>query len=232
VTEDGSGGACLDETTVLAFAMGKLSPDRIALAELHLDRCGGCRVAFGEAVTYSRTGQDDQRPLGVVTFGPGDELAGRYRIVRFIARGGMGEVYEAHDQVLGERIALKSVVASAGDDPRAIERLKAEAQLARKVTHPNVCRIFDLVAHEDGFLLTMELLSGETLGARIRRAGRMAPDEVAQLLPQLTAALAAAHAAGVVHRDFKSDNVMLLPPSDGRPARVVVMDFGMARHAP
>src|SRR5215831_2716237 len=149
-----------------------------------------------------------------VRFREGDVIAGRYRIARFIAQGGMGEVYEAEDVTLGERIALKTVSVERSGDPRADEYFRRELLLARKVTHPNVCRLFDVGVHDQTRFLTMELLAGETLAARIRRR----PLESADALPivqQMTAALAAAHAVGIVHRDFKSHNVILVRPEGG-----------------
>ena len=167
-----------------------------------------------------------------LTFAVGALVGGRYRILRFIAAGGMGEVYEAHDLELGVRVALKTLRPDVTGDARALERFKQEISLARKVTHPNVCRIFDLGWHRDGegpavTFLTMELLPGETLAAHLRREGAMAPDRALPLLRQMAEALASAHRAGVIHRDFKSGNVMLVPTHDG--FRAVVSDFGLAR---
>ncbi len=162
-----------------------------------------------------------------------DEIVGeRYRIRRFIARGGMGEVYEAEDQELRQPVALKTVHPRDATHETAIERFKREISLARKVTHANVCRIYDVGYHArpDGssvIFLTMELLRGETLSHRIRRQGTLTPAESLPIARQMIAALSAAHAAGVIHRDFKSENVFLVPASDG--ARVVVTDFGVAR---
>jgi eukaryotic-like serine/threonine-protein kinase len=138
-------------------------------------------------------------------------LAGRYRVVRLVARGGMGEVYEAEDLELGGRVALKTLHAHRASDPARAERLRRELQLARKVTHPNVCRIFDLGNHEGLLFLTMELLEGETLAERLRRTGRMSPEQVLPFARQMARALAAAHAVGIVHRDFKPANVLLVP---------------------
>ena len=165
-------------------------------------------------------------------------LAGRFRIVRFVARGGMGEVYEAEDTELNERVAIKTIRFEMAEHDRTIERFKREIQLARKVTHPNVCRTFDvfrhLETHADGrtsetMFVSMELLAGETLGDRIRRAGRMSPEEALPLVEQMAAGLDSAHRVGVVHRDFKSSNVIL--DTSGRNAggaRVVITDFGLA----
>src|SRR5437016_4353742 len=145
---------------------------------------------------------------GPAAFRAGDVVAGRYKIVRLVAQGGMGQVYEAQDQELGERIALKTVRAEIADDPGAIERFKREIHLSRRVTHPNVCRIFDVGFHNGAAgkstFLTMELLEGETLAARLRKDGRMQPEAALPLVVQMAQALAAAHQAGIVHRDFKS----------------------------
>ena len=165
-------------------------------------------------------------------FGPSDVVAGRYVVVRFVAQGGMGEVYEAEDTQLHERVALKIVRVFDADQDHYVERFKREIQLARRVTHPNVCRIFDLGMHPYGGaelpFLTMELLAGENLEDRILRAGAIPLDEARSLAIQMADGLAAAHRAGVVHRDFKSANVILVPAADGM--RAVVTDFGLARH--
>ena len=159
-------------------------------------------------------------------------LADRFRIVRFIARGGMGEVYEAEDRVLGAPVALKTIRPDTAVDERSMERFLREVHLSRSVTHPNVCRIFDVFHDDDVTFLTMELLGGETLADRLARTGRMTPADALPLVEQMAAALGAAHEAGVIHRDFKSGNVMLVP-DDRRPGgvRVVVTDFGLARRS-
>src|SRR5258707_6540546 len=171
-------------------------------------------------------------------FAAGTSLSGRYRIVRFIAAGGMGEVYEAEDLALGAEVALKTMRPELAARPTTIARFRREILLARRVTHPNVCRIFDLGQHlssESGpevAFLTMELLSGQTLGQALRSHGPMSVDEALPLVAQMAAALGAAHDAGVVHRDFKAANVMLVPArSANAPPRVVVTDFGIASAA-
>jgi TolB-like protein len=161
----------------------------------------------------------------------GEVLAGRYRVTRYLARGGMGEVYEAEDLELGERIALKTIREGARENI-AEERFKREIQLARKVTHPNVCRIFDVGFHvrEDGkqvVFLTMELLRGETLFDRLRLEGKLSIGSTTELLRQLVAGLSAAHAVGVIHRDLKSTNVILVAKRTGG-LRAVITDFGLA----
>src|SRR5579864_2437974 len=122
-----------------------------------------------------------RRPLA---FAEGETLSGRYRLVRFLAQGGMGEVYEVEDLELRERVALKTVRPDVSADSLAVERFRREIQLARKVTHPNVCRIFDVSHHRQPgdlgqpiIFLTMELLAGETLSERLRRGGPLPPEE-------------------------------------------------------
>ena len=172
------------------------------------------------------------------TFATGELVAGRYRIERFLAQGGMGEVYEAHDLALGEPVALKTVRPDVAADELAFERFKREIQLARQVSHRNVCRIHDLGTHrseaaEGAYaageipFVSMELLRGETLSERIARDGPMSEERALPLVRQMVAALAAAHGVGIVHRDFKCANVVLEPEADGE--RVVVTDFGLAR---
>ncbi|HYU34019.1 MAG TPA: tetratricopeptide repeat-containing serine/threonine-protein kinase [Thermoanaerobaculia bacterium] len=167
------------------------------------------------------------------SFAPGTLVAERYRIVRFIARGGMGEVYEVEDLELRERVALKTVRPEVAHDEMAIERFKREIQLARRVTHPNVCRIFDVSHHRpDGnaagvIFLTMELLQGETLAERLRRTGPLPPHAALPIVRQVSDALNAAHQVGVVHRDLKPGNVILAEGRGG--VRAVVTDFGLAR---
>src|ERR1700722_219315 len=165
-------------------------------------------------------------------------LAGRFRILRFVARGGMGEVYEAEDLELRERVALKTVRFEMADNERTIERFKREIQLGRKVTHPNVCRTFDVFRHveqtEQGesretLVVSMELLRGTTLSQRIGLESRLTTDKALPIVEQIAAGLQAAHDVGVIHRDFKSANVILVP-AEGTPAgvRAVVTDFGLA----
>jgi tetratricopeptide (TPR) repeat protein/tRNA A-37 threonylcarbamoyl transferase component Bud32/TolB-like protein len=193
----------------------------------------GTATPSGTLPTIRRTVED------APTLSPGDLIADRYRVARFIARGGMGEVYEVEDLELRERVALKTVRSEAARDTLAVERFRREIQLARKVTHPNVCRIFDVSHHREGgaapgegtIFLTMELLPGETLAQRLRRAGPMAPEEALPIAQQIIEALHAAHQAGVIHRDLKPGNVMLVESrgtTRGAP-RAVVTDFGLAR---
>ncbi|HEV8267180.1 MAG TPA: protein kinase, partial [Thermoanaerobaculia bacterium] len=170
-------------------------------------------------------------------FRTGDVLAGRFQIVKFLARGGMGEVYEAHDLELREPVALKTIRADIAEDESAMDRFRREIHLARRVTHPNVCRLFDLFHHTDPAdpdepvrFVTMELLEGQTLSARLREGGPFSTADALPVVTQMTAGLEAAHRAGIVHRDFKAANVFLDRATEaGGGLRAVITDFGIAR---
>lgn len=169
--------------------------------------------------------------VAVTTFVPGDVLADRYKVVRFVARGGMGEVYEVEDLALHGRLALKTIRPEIARDPVAVARFKREISIARRITHPNVSRVYDLGVHRgepETMFLTMEFLQGDTLANAIAKQGKMTAQEALPFVEQIAAGLAAAHDAGVIHRDFKSPNVMLVPAQQGS-LRAIVTDFGLAR---
>ncbi len=157
---------------------------------------------------------------------PGQTLLNRFEIIQFLGSGGLGEVYEACDRQQDVPIALKTLRSVLAYDRSAIASLRNEVNMARLVTHPNVCRIYDF--HWDSAdslpFVTMELLAGETLAQRIRNAGPFSVQTAAPIVDQMLAALDAAHQNGVIHRDFKSANVMLTDTQ-----RAKVMDFGLAR---
>jgi eukaryotic-like serine/threonine-protein kinase len=167
------------------------------------------------------------------TLGAGDVLLDRFRLIRLVGRGGMGDVYEARDLRLHVTVALKTVRASLVGGTELLDRLRREVQLARAVTDPHVCRVFDF--HEgvapDGkphSFVTMEFLVGETLAERLR-SGPFPARAALVLLRQMAAGLAAIHAKSLVHRDFKPGNVMLV--AERAELRAVVTDFGIARLA-
>jgi eukaryotic-like serine/threonine-protein kinase len=181
----------------------------------------------------------EARRPGTSVFRTGDVVAFRFRVVRYLAKGGMGELYEAEDLELRERIALKTILSHIADDERSIMMFKREVHLARQVTHPNVCRIYDVFRHryagradrpdDEVVFLSMELLQGETLADKLQRDGRLDPAEILPIVRQMAAGLTAAHRVGIVHRDFKSHNVMLVTPAAAdAEMRVVVTDFGLA----
>jgi serine/threonine protein kinase/tetratricopeptide (TPR) repeat protein len=166
----------------------------------------------------------------------GSLVSGRFEVVRFIGQGGMGQVYEALDLELKGKVALKAIREDISSDPQMLARFRREVLLTRRITHPNVCRTFDIERHasiaadgtnSDITFLTMELLEGETLADLLRRQGRLATTEALPLVLQMIEALSAAHSVGIVHRDFKPSNVILVPINNG--LRVVVTDFGLAR---
>ncbi len=190
------------------------------------------RQRVGSAPTV-RAGTE-RGAVPATTFKAGEIVASRWKIVRFLAQGGMGEVYEAEDIELGERVALKTVRPEVAEEAGTLDRFKREIQLARKIAHPNVCRLFDLGFHTRGegertervVFLTMELLEGEPLAQRIGK-GPMPLAEARAIATQVAAALDAAHAAGIIHRDLKPDNILIV--AEGGVTRAVVTDFGLAR---
>jgi serine/threonine-protein kinase len=161
--------------------------------------------------------------LGSGGLTPGSVIAGRYRIVGLIGRGGMGEVYRADDLKLGQPVALKFLPESLASDPAWIERFYAEVRHARGVSHPNVCRVYDVGEIDGRHFLSMEYVDGEDLASLLRRIGRLPPDKAVEIARELCAGLAAAHDKGVLHRDLKPSNVMI----DGR-GRAKITDFGLA----
>jgi serine/threonine-protein kinase len=156
-------------------------------------------------------------------FLPGRLLAGRYRIIALLGRGGMGEVYRADDLTLGQPVALKFLPDEAARDEGLLERFRNEVRIARRVSHPNVCRVYDVGDVDGHSFFTMEYVDGEDLASLLRRIGRLPEDKALDMARQLCAGLAAAHAKGVLHRDLKPANIML----DGR-GQVVITDFGLA----
>ncbi|MGH7281196.1 MAG: serine/threonine-protein kinase, partial [Polyangiaceae bacterium] len=153
-----------------------------------------------------------------------ERLAGRYELVSLLGEGGMGRVYLARDSELDEIVALKTLSSDVADMADAMDRFRREVKLARKVTHVNVARTYDIGEHEGLRFLTMEYIEGESLGDRIARSGALPFDLVMRVVRDVGAGLVAAHAAGVIHRDLKPDNVILA--KDGR---IVITDFGIAR---
>jgi eukaryotic-like serine/threonine-protein kinase len=156
----------------------------------------------------------------------GRRLGGRYRMGALLAVGGMGEVWAARDLLLDRTVAVKVLGRALAGDGRAAERLRREARAAGRLEHPNIARVLDLGEHDGRPYLVMELLEGESLAARIDRAGPMPPAEAARIVAAVADALEAAHQAGVVHRDVKPGNVFLCSAGV-----VKVLDFGIASAA-
>src|SRR5262245_51316374 len=156
-------------------------------------------------------------------FVTGEMLAGRYRIVSLLGKGGMGEVYKADDLKLKQTVALKFLPAAVALDGRMLARFHNEVRIARRVAHPNVCRVYDIGEAEGRHFLSMEFIDGEDLSALLKKVGRLPGDKAVEIARQLCAGLAAAHDDGVLHRDLKPANVMI--DERGRPR---ITDFGLA----
>src|ERR1035438_4815591 len=171
----------------------------------------------------SRPSSSAEYLLNEGRFLPGRLLAGRYRIIALLGKGGMGEVYRADDLTLGQGVAMKFLPDEAARDEALLERFRNEVRMARRVSHPNVCRVYDVGDVDGQTFFTMEYVDGEDLASLLRRIGRLPPDKALDIARHLCPGLAAAHAKGVLHRDLKPANIML----DGR-GQVVITDFGLA----
>jgi eukaryotic-like serine/threonine-protein kinase len=156
-----------------------------------------------------------------------DETLGeRYRLIRHIASGGMGTVWEAEDTVLHRRVAVKLLSEALASEPRFADRFRREALAAAGLSHPSVASVYDYGENGGPPFIVMELVEGETLSHRIRREGRLPEEEALRIAVAIAAALQAAHSAGIVHRDVKPGNVMLTPSGEVR-----VLDFGISAAA-
>jgi serine/threonine protein kinase len=175
---------------------------------------GAARSSFG-------SGSSDSPDEG--RFLPGTLVAERYRILGLLGRGGMGEVYRATDLRLSQQVALKFLPESMAADPETLARFHNEVRIARQVSHPNVCRVYDIGEVDGQPYISMEYVDGENLSALLRRIGRLPNDTAIEMARKLCAGLAAAHDKGVLHRDLKPANIMI----DGR-GQVLVTDFGLA----
>ncbi|HYZ86840.1 MAG TPA: serine/threonine-protein kinase, partial [Bryobacteraceae bacterium] len=156
-------------------------------------------------------------------FVPGTLLAGRYRIIGLLGKGGMGEVYRATDLTLGQSVALKFLPHEAAANQALLERFHGEVRVARQVSHPNVCRVYDIGEVEGIPFISMEYIDGEDLASLLQRIGRLPGDKAMETARKICAGLAAAHDRGVIHRDLKPQNIMM-----NRRGEVVIMDFGLA----
>ncbi|HEY0993449.1 MAG TPA: serine/threonine-protein kinase, partial [Kofleriaceae bacterium] len=206
-----------------AIADGSLSADERRTAIGHVDECASCRQVLAGVLTLDAASQAvPGEPRRALT--PG-ETVGRYVVLECIGSGSMGIVYTGQDPDLGRRVALKVLrsTAAGGSSAGARRRLLREAQAMARLSHPNVVAIYDVGMHGDEVFLAMELIDGGTLREWLRRA-RRSWREIVAVFRRAAEGLAAAHAVGLVHRDFKPDNVLV-----GNDGRVCVTDFGLAR---
>ncbi|HET6371751.1 MAG TPA: serine/threonine-protein kinase [Candidatus Polarisedimenticolia bacterium] len=187
---------------------------------------GGRDTPTSSSRSSDSWGRSSSDPLAHVRFLPGSILGGRYRIHGPLGRGGMGEVYRADDLKLGQPVALKLLPESLASDTVLMARFLSEVRIARQISHPNVCRVYDLTEVDGVQVVSMEFIDGEDLASLLRRIGRLPKDKAVQIARQLCAGVAAAHEKGVVHRDLKPANVMV----DGR-GKVRITDFGLAGFA-
>ena len=199
---------------------------------LENERAGSFLAAPAFAADGARVQADASTAVGPGRFQPGQLIANRFAIVRFIARGGMGEVYEARDQFLQDAsVALKIIRPEIAADAAASARFEQEVVLARKVVHSNLCPIYEIFRCDQPappfLFLSMRLLQGQTLHARLQKSDKLQPGEVVSVCNQLLAGVAALHTGGIIHRDLKPNNVMLETNQSG--LQVSIMDFGLAR---
>jgi serine/threonine-protein kinase len=173
-------------------------------------------TVFSQSHSSSSGIEEGRFPAGTV-------LAGRYRVLGLLGRGGMGEVYRANDLKLGQPVALKFLPDSTARNPDRLARFHSEVRIARQVSHPNVCRVYDIGETDGSVFLSMEYIDGEDLCSLLRRIGRLPGDKALEIARHLCAGLAAAHDKGVLHRDLKPANIML----DGR-GQPLITDFGLA----
>ena len=219
----------LDENDILALLEHRMAKEQRASIESHLDACPACLELLAMVASASPTPLalqptelDVTRHLTASRLAPGDLLADRFRLERVVGEGGMGVVWAARDErAAGVEVALKILKEVTAAEKR---RFLREAEVMQSFDHPGILDVKEVVAVGEDILLVMDLLEGESLGARLGRVGRLEIGEAVTILMPLLDATIAAHARGVVHRDLKPENVFLC--ADGR---VVLLDFGMAK---
>jgi tRNA A-37 threonylcarbamoyl transferase component Bud32 len=203
-----------------------------AVADAAVGRAREAAVARGDNATAdhpSRSYEPGSTPssdTGEGRFPAGTLLAGRYRVINLLGHGGMGEVYRAADLKLNQAVALKLLPEKSKRDEHLLSRLYGEVRLARQISHPNVCRVYDIGESDGIAYISMEYIDGEDLASLLRRIGRLPYDKALEIARFLCAGLAAAHDKGIVHRDLKPANIMV-----NRRGQVSITDFGLASPA-
>ena len=220
--------ACAGDQALRAEVDGLLAHDRAESPAIHsIVAAMAASLVDDKAVSpemQSATPMPTEPEIpGEGRFVPGTLLAGRYRIIALLGRGGMGEVYRATDLTLGQPVALKLLPPGAAQNQRLLERFHGEVRVARQVAHPNICRVYDIGEAAGMPFLSMEYVDGEDLASLLLRIGRLPADRAMSTARKLCAGLAAAHERGIMHRDLKPANIMINKRGD-----VVIMDFGLA----
>jgi hypothetical protein len=225
-------GACAADPSLRREVEEMLRADERAEDFIETPVFGVAAALIGARKGSSARGPDGGRRSGGLfesasidesRFIPGDVLAGRYRVVGMLGRGGMGEVFRADDLKLKQPVALKFLPESLSNDGAALARFYQEVSVARQVSHRHVCRVYDVADAEGSHFISMEYVRGESLSSLLKRIGRLPEDKAVETARQLCAGLAAVHDAGVLHRDLKPANVMIDERGDVR-----ITDFGIA----
>jgi len=248
--------SCLDEQEIVDFASGLLPPEKLPGVEEHLSTCDKCTelvaaaaplIGTSSQVTQSLDGQPFG-PQGITSqpttpnsgrgggrdrplLAPGTPLDNTYQVVRFLGRGGMGDVYEVKHARLAGRYAAKLLSSDLADNAQAFSRFQREALIASGLSHPNIVNVIDFCHLSDGLpCLVMEFLDGVDL-AQILALGQMSLMRTLRLVRQIVSALSTLHGHQIIHRDLKPQNIFVLPEHDGEPERVKLVDFGLAKRS-
>jgi serine/threonine protein kinase/tetratricopeptide (TPR) repeat protein len=184
--------------------------------------CGKCGTKFDSEEEKPIPTQTIEAPREELT--TGSTFAGRYQIIEELGRGGMGRVYKATDTKIKEKVALKLIKPEIASDKKTLERFGNELRIARRITHKNVGKMFDINEEEGTHYITMEYVSGQNLKGFIRQSGQMGVGTAISIIKQVCDGLSEAHKTGVIHRDLKPSNIMI-----DREGNVRIMDFGIAR---
>jgi len=193
------------------------NPDESAFCS----RCGTQLIKPPTSVSFTQTATFLASPQGLPI---GGTFVGRYQVTEELGKGGMGRVYKAYDTEIGEHVALKVLKPEISADESIVERFRNELKLARRISHRNICRMFDLGRTQDTTYIAMEFVSGEDLKTLLRRVGQLPARRTLAVAIQVCEGMAEAHRLGVVHRDLKPQNIMVDRDGNAR-----IMDFGIAR---